>query len=127
MNNIQPILPQTSPVWPEVNASTAKTNMSAPQVGASELPIRDSVIAAGKTDLPEHKSLADSLEAPHREMVRQWQNTQIEVRPGEVKKAIEWNLDPSYPRLNVLNGIASMLVGSVLSDAGSNLKGQILP
>jgi hypothetical protein len=127
MNNVQPILPQTSPVWPEVNAATAKNNMSSPQVGASEAPIRDSVIATGKAELSDKKSATDSLEAPHREMVREWQNSQIEVRPGQVTKAIDWNLDPSYPSLNVLNGIATMLVGSVLNDAGSNLKGQITP
>ena len=127
MNNMHPILPQTSPVWPEVNAATAKSNMSSPQVGASEAPIRDSVIATGKAELSDKKSATDSLEAPHREMVREWQNSQIEVRPGQVTKAIDWNLDPSYPSLNVLNGIATMLVGSVLNDAGSNLKGQITP
>lgn len=127
MNNVHPILPQTSPVWPEINGATAKSNMSSPQVGASEVPIRDSVIASGKSELPEKKSVTDSLEAPHREMVREWQNSQIEVRPGQVKKAIDWNVDPSYPSLNVLNGIATMLVGSVLNDSGSNLKGQITP
>jgi hypothetical protein len=111
MNNVHPILPQTSPVWPEVNAATAKNNMSSPQVGASEVPIRDSVIATGKAELSDKKSATDSLE----------------VRPGQVTKAIDWNLDPSYPSLNVLNGIATMLVGSVLNDAGSNLKGQITP
>ena len=127
MNNMHPILPQTSPVWPEVNAATAKNNMSSPQVGASEVPLRDSVIATGKVELSEEKSATDSLEAPHREMVREWQNSQTEVRPGQVTKAIDWNLDPSYPSLNVLNGIATMLVGSVLNDAGSNLKGQNTP
>jgi hypothetical protein len=127
MNNMQPILPQTSPVWPEINATTAKSNMSASQVGASELPIRDSVIATGKVELPIKKSVTDTLEAPHRELVREWQNSQTEVRPGQVTKAIDWNLDPTYPSLNVLNGIAAMLVGSVLNDSGSNLKGQITP
>jgi hypothetical protein len=127
MNNTTPIPPQTSPVWPEINASTAKANMSTPQVGATEVPIKDSVIATGKTELPEKKTATDTLEAPHREMVREWQNSQIEVRPGQVTKAIDWNLDPTYPSLNVLNGIASMLVGSVLNDSGSNLKGQITP
>jgi hypothetical protein len=127
MNNMQTILPQTSPVWPEVNAATAKSNMSVPQVGANEIPIRDSVIAPGKVELFNKKSATDTLEAPHREMVREWQNSQTEVRPGQVTKAIEWNLDPTYPSLNVLNGIASMLVGSVLNDSGSNLKGQITP
>ena len=127
MNNVQPIPPQTSPVWPEINAATAKNNMSSPQVGASEVPIRDSVIAGSKVELPDKKSVTDTLEAPHREMVREWQNSQTEVRPGQVTKAINWNLDPSYPSLNVLNGIATMLVGSVLNDSGSNLKGQITP
>jgi hypothetical protein len=127
MNNVQTILPQTSPAWPEVNVTTAKSNMSAPQVGASEVPIRDSVIATGKAELPNKKSATDTLEATHREMVREWQNSQTEVRPGQVTKALEWNLDPAYPSLNVLNGIASMLVGSVLNDSGSNLKGQITP
>jgi hypothetical protein len=127
MNNVQTILPQTSPVWPEVNAATAKSNMSVPQVGANEIPIRDSVIAPGKVDLANKQSATDTLEAPHREMVREWQNSQTEVRPGQVTKAINWNLDPTYPSLNVLNGIASMLVGSVLNDSGSNLKGQITP
>ena len=116
MNNIQPIAPQTSPVWPEVNAATAKSNMSAPQVGASEVPIRDSVIATGKTDLPPQKTLSDTLEAPHREMVREWASAQPEVRPGEVKKGIDWNVDPDYPPLNVLNGIATMFVNSTLND-----------
>ena len=45
MNNIHPVVPQTAPHWPEVNASTAKSNMSTPQVGAAEVPIKDSVIA----------------------------------------------------------------------------------
>ena len=127
MNNVQTILPQTSPVWPEVNAATAKSNMSVPQVGANEIPIRDSVIAPGKVELANKQSVTDTLEAPHREMVREWQNSQTEVRPAQVTKAIDWNLDPTYPSLNVLNGIASMLVGSVLNDSGSNLKGQITP
>jgi len=98
MNNIQPIAPQTAPVWPEVNAATAKSNMSAPQVGASEVPIRDSVIATG------------------REMVREWNSTQSDVRPNEVKKALDWNADPKYPDLNVLNGIATLFVNSALTD-----------
>ena len=127
MNNMHPILPQTSPVWPEVNAATAKNNMSSPQVGASEVPIRDSVIATGKAELPEKKTVTDTLEANHRELVREWQNSHTEVRPGQVSKGIDWNLDPAYPSLNVLNGIATMLVGSVLNDAGSNVKGQITP
>jgi hypothetical protein len=127
MNNVQTILPQTSPVWPEVHGATAKSNMSVPQVGASEIPIRDSVIAPGKVELANKKSATDTLEAPHREMVREWQNSQTEVRPGQVTKAIDWNLDPTYPSLNVLNGIAAILVGSVLNDSGSNLKGQITP
>ena len=127
MNNMHPILPQTSPGWPELNAATAKNNMSSPQIAASEVPVRDSVIATGKVELPDKKSVTDTLEAPHREMVREWQNSQTEVRPGQVTKAINSNLDPTYPSLNVLNGIASMLVGSVLNDAGSNLKGQITP
>jgi len=88
MNNVQTILPQTSPVWPEVNAATAKSNMSVPQVGANEIPIRDSVIAPGKVDLANKQSSTDTLEAPHREMVREWQNSQTEVRPGQVTKAI---------------------------------------
>jgi hypothetical protein len=116
MNNIQPIAPHTAPVWPEVNAATAKSNMSAPQVGASEVPIRDSVIATGKTDLPQPKTLSDTLEAPHREMVRDWASTQVEVRPNELKKGIDWNVDPDYPPLNVLNGIATMFVDSALND-----------
>jgi hypothetical protein len=117
MNNIQPIAPHTAPVWPELNATTAKSNMSAPQVGASEVPIRDSVIATGKTDLPQQKTLSDSLEAPHREMVRDWVGGQLEVRPNEVKKGIDWNVDPEYPPLNVLNGIATMFVDSVMTDS----------
>jgi len=127
MNNLHPILPQTSPVWPEINAAAAKSSMTSPQVGATELPVRDSVIATGKTELPDKKSVTDTLEAPHREMVREWQNSQTNVRPGHVAKGIDWNMDPKYPSLNVLNGIATMLVGSVLNDAGSNLKGQITP
>ena len=127
MNNVQPIVPQIAPVWPEVNAATAKSNMSTPQVGAAEVPIRDSVIATGKAELPEKKTVTDTLEANHRELVREWQNSHTEVRPGQVSKGIDWNLDPAYPSLNVLNGIATMLVGSVLNDAGSNVKGQITP
>ncbi len=127
MNNVHPIVPQTAPVWTEVNATTAKSNMSTPQVGAAEVPIRDSVIATGKAELPEKKTVTDTLEANHRELVREWQNSHTEVRPGQVTKGIDWNLDPAYPSLNVLNGIATMLVGSVLNDAGSNVKGQITP
>lgn len=127
MNNIHPVVPQTAPHWPEVNASTAKANMSTPQIGAAELPIKDSVIATGKAELPDKKTATDTLDAPHREMIREWQNSQTSVRPGHVAKGIDWNLDPEYPSLNVLNGIASMLVGSVLNDSGSNLKGQITP
>jgi hypothetical protein len=116
MNNIQPIAPQTAPVWPEVNAATAKSNMSAPQVGASEVPIRDSVIATGKTDLLQKKTPSDTVEAPHREMVREWNSTQADVRPSEVKKGLDWNADPKYPDLNVLNGIATLFVHSALTD-----------
>ena len=127
MNNVHPIVPQAAPVWPEVNVATAKNNMSTPQVGAAEVPLRDSVIATGKAELPEKKTVTDTLEANHRELVREWQNSHTEVRPGQVSKGIDWNLDPAYPSLNVLNGIATMLVGSVLNDAGSNVKGQITP
>lgn len=116
MNNIQPIAPHAAPAWPEVNAATAKSNMTAPQVGASEVPIRDSVIATGKTDLPQKKTVSDTMEAPHREMVREWANTQSEVRPGEVQKGFDWNVDPDYPSLNVLNGIATLFVKSSLND-----------
>ena len=116
MNNIQPIAPPTAPVWPEVNAVTVKSNMVAPQVGATEIPIRDSVIATGKTDLPQHKTLSDTVEAPHREMVRDWVGAQLEVRPGVVRKGLEWNSDPSYPSLDALNGIAAMFVTSALND-----------
>ena len=116
MNNVQPIAPTASPAWPEVNAATAKSNMSAPQVGASEVPVRASVIATGKTDLPYKKTMNDTLEAPHREKVRQWVGTQLEVRPGEVKKGIDWNADPNYPPLNVVNGIATLFVNSALTD-----------
>lgn len=116
MNNVQPIAPTASPAWPEVNAATAKSNMTAPQVGASEVPIRESVIATGKTDLPDKKTMNDTLEAPHREMVRQWVGSQLEVRPGEVKKGLDWNADPHYPPLNVVNGIATLFVNSALTD-----------
>jgi hypothetical protein len=116
MNNIQPIAPLTAPVWPEVNAATAKSNMSAPQVGASEVPIRDSVIATGKTDLPYQKTLSDTLEAPRREMVREWADSQTEVRSEQVQKGLDWNVDPDYPSLNVLNGIATLFVNSSLND-----------
>jgi hypothetical protein len=116
MNNVQPIAPTASPAWPEVNAVTAKSNMTAPQVGASEVPIRESVIATGKTDLPDKKTMNDTLEAPHREMVRQWVGSQLEVRPGEVKKGLDWNADPHYPPLNVVNGIATLFVNSALTD-----------
>ena len=102
MNNVQPIAHQTSPVWPEVNAATAKSNMSAPQVGATEIPIRDSVIATGKAELPSKKT----MEA----------GSQLEVRSSEVEKAIAWNSDPEYPKLNVLNGIATMFVKSAFND-----------
>jgi hypothetical protein len=33
-----------------------------------------------------------------------------------VKKGIDWNVDPDYPPLNVLNGIATMFVNSTLND-----------
>jgi hypothetical protein len=116
MNNIQPITPHTAPAWPEVNVATAKSSMSTPQVGASEVAIRDSVIATGKSELPPYKTLSDTLEATHRDMVREWNASQSEVRPGEVKKGIDWNVDPEYPPLNVLNGIATMFVESALND-----------
>jgi hypothetical protein len=116
MNNIQPIAPPSAPAWQEVNAVTVKSNMTAPQVGAKDIPIRDSVIATGKTDLPQNKTLSDTVEAPHREMVREWVGAQLEVRPGIVKKGLEWNSDPSYPSLNALNGIAAMFVTSALND-----------
>jgi hypothetical protein len=116
MNNIQPIAPLPQPVWPEVNAATAKSNMSAPQVGANEIPVRDSVIATGKPDLPQHKSATDTVEAPHREMVREWAQGQTEVRPDLVQQGKEWNVDPSYPALDVLNGIATLFVASALTD-----------
>lgn len=116
MNNIQPIAPPTAPVWPEVNSVTVKSNMSAPQVGAADIPIRDSVIATGKTDLPQHKTLSDSLESPRRDMVRQWVGSQLEIRPGEVKKGMEWNTDPKYPSLDSLNGIATLFVKSAFND-----------
>jgi hypothetical protein len=90
--------------------------MSAPQVGASEVPIRESVISTGKTDLPPKKTLSDTLEAPHREMVREWTSTQQDARPQEVQKGLEWNSDPDYPQLNVLNGIATLFVNSALTD-----------
>jgi hypothetical protein len=90
--------------------------MSAPQVGASEVPIRDSVVSTGKADLPPQKTLTDTVETPHREKVREWVGTQLEVRPGEVKKGLEWNSDPAYPPLNVLNGIATMFVSSSFTD-----------
>ena len=116
MNNIQPIAPHTAPTWPEVNATTAKNNMSAPQVGASEVPVRDSVIASGKTDAPPKKLLSDTLEAPNREKIREWIGGHLEVRPGELKKGLDWNVNPDYPPLNVLNGIATMFVNSALND-----------
>ena len=127
MNNIHPIATPTSPVWPEVNATTAKNSMSTQQVGASEVPIRDSVVSVGKTDLPAKSPVTDTVETPHRKMVREWQGSELEVRPGEVKKGLEWNADPSYPPLNVVNGIATMLVGSFLNNSGENLNKQILP
>jgi hypothetical protein len=116
MNNVQPIAPQTSPVWPEVNAATAKSNMSAPQVGATEIPIRDSVIATGKAELPSKKTMEDTIDASHRDQVREWAGSQLEVRSSEVEKAIAWNSDPEYPKLNVLNGIATMFVKSAFND-----------
>jgi hypothetical protein len=116
MNNVQPIAPNASPAWPEVNAVTAKSSMSAPQVGATEVPIRDSVIATGKSDLPQKKTLTDTVETPHREMVRDWMGAQLEVRPGEVKKGMDWNANPQYPPLNVVNGIATLFVTSALTD-----------
>lgn len=116
MNNVQPIAPQASPAWPEVNAATAKSNMSAPQVGATEVPIRDSVIATGKAELPPKKTLEDTVDASHRDQVREWVGSQLEVRPGEVQKGLDWNSDPQYPHLNVLNGIATMFVKSAFSD-----------
>lgn len=116
MNNVQPIAPLPQPVWPEVNAATAKGNMSAPQVGASEVSVRDSVIATGKPDLPQHKSATDTVETPRREMVREWANTQAEVRPELVQEGKKWNADPDYPALDVLNGIATLFVASALTD-----------
>jgi hypothetical protein len=116
MNNVQPIALQTSPVWPEVNAATAKSTMSAPQVGAADIPIRDSVIATGKTELPFKRTLEDTIDASHRDQVRDWVGSQLEVRPGEVKKGLEWNADPEYPKLNVLNGIATLFVKSAFTD-----------
>lgn len=127
MNNIQHINLATTPAWSEVNAATAKNTMSAPQVGASDIPIRDSVLATGKTQLPDQKNVTDTLQTPHRAMLREWQNSHTEVRPGMVTKGFDWNLNPAYPSLDVLNGIATMLVGSVLNDSGSSLKGQITP
>lgn len=127
MNNLQPIVPSTSPVWPEVNATTAKNSMSTPQVGASEVPVRDSVISAGKTELPAKPPITDTVETPYRKLVREWQGASLEVRPGEVKKGLEWNSDPAYPPLNVVNGIATMMVGSFLNNSGENLNKQILP
>jgi len=116
MNNVQPIAPLPQPVWPEVNAATAKSSMSAPQVGASEVPVRDSVIASGKTDLPQYKSATDTVEAPHREMIREWASTQSDVRPDKVEEAKKWNVDPNYPALNVVNGIATLFVASELTN-----------
>ena len=127
MNNIQPVPPTPTPVWPELNGLTAKNTMSTAQVGASDIPLRDSVLATGKTELPDQKNITDTLETPHRAMLREWQNSHTEVRPGMVSKGIDWNVNPSYPNLDVLNGIATMLVGSVLNDSGSSLKGQITP
>lgn len=116
MNNIQPIAPPSAPAWPEVNAVSAKSNMSAPQVGAAEVPIRDSVIATGKTDLPQYKTMSDTVQAPHREMVREWVGSQLESRPGEVKNGRDWNADPKYPSLDALNGIATLFVKSAFTD-----------
>ena len=127
MNNIQPNAPSTSPVWPEVNAATARNTMTTPQVGASEVPIRDSVVSVGKTDLPAKPPVTDTVATPHRKMVREWQGASLEVRPDQVKKGLEWNADPAYPPLNVVNGIASMLVGSFINNSGENLNKQILP
>jgi len=127
MHNLQPIAPTTSLVWPEVNATTAKSSMSAPQVGASEVPVRDSVISAGKTNLPSKPPATDTVETPHRKLVREWQGAALEVRPGQVKQGMEWYADPSYPSLNVVNGIASMMVGSFLNNSGENLNKQLLP
>jgi hypothetical protein len=127
MNNIHPIAPPTSPVWPEVNATTAKSSMSTQQIGASEVPIRDSVVSVGKTDQPAKPPVTDTVATPHRKMVREWQGASLEVRPDQVKKGLEWNADPAYPPLNVVNGIASMLVGSFINNSGENLSKQILP
>ncbi|MEI8285282.1 MAG: hypothetical protein WCG52_09855 [bacterium] len=127
MNNLQPIAPTTSPVWPEVNATTAKNSMSTPQVGASEVPVRDSVISAGKTNLPAKPPVTDTVNAPYRKLVREWQGASLEVRSGEVKKGIEWYSDPSYPPLNVVNGIATMMVGDFLNNSGENLNKQLMP
>ncbi len=127
MHNLQPIAPTTSLVWPEVNATTAKSSMSAPQVGASEVPVRDSVISAGKTNLPSKPPATDTVETPHRKLVREWQGASLEVRPDQVKKGIEWNTDPAYPPLNVVNGIASMFVSSFINNSGENLNKQLLP
>jgi hypothetical protein len=49
-------------------------------------------------------------------MVRDWASTQAEVRPNELKKGLDWNADPDYPQLNVLNGIATLFVNSALTD-----------
>ena len=49
-------------------------------------------------------------------MVREWVGAQLEVRPGIVKKGLEWNSDPNYPSLNTLNGIAALFVTSALND-----------
>lgn len=90
--------------------------MSSPQVGATEIPVKDSVIAAGKTELPQQKTLNDTMQAPHRDMVRDWVGAQLEIRPGEVKKGLDWNVNPGYPPLNVVNGIATMFVNSVMNE-----------
>lgn len=116
MNNVQPIAPLPQPVWPELNTATAKSTMSSPQVGASEVPVRDSVIATGKSDLPQHKTATDTVEAPHREMVREWAQGQSEVRPEIIQKGKQWNIDPNYPALDVLNGIANLFVVSALNN-----------
>jgi hypothetical protein len=127
MNNVQPIASTTSPVWPEVNSITAKNTMSAAQVGASEVPIRNSVVSVGKSEFPAKSPVTDTVETPHRKLVREWQGASLEVRPNQVKNGLEWNADPTYPPLNVVNGIASMLVGAFINNSGENLNKQILP
>jgi hypothetical protein len=111
MNNVQPIAPNSTLARPEAQAAQLKTGMSAPQVGASEIRLTDSVVAPEKSN-----RATDSLQATHREMVREWVGSQLEIRPGEVKKGLDWNSDPEYPSLNVLNGIATMFVNSAFID-----------